>query len=294
MPIQSHFRYLPVLTAQRQWGLFLTDCGYTVVEPGTPYPPLNHPDAYHFAWKKGRTLNEFQVVYITRGQGLFEAKGIRRQTVEAGDVFLLFPGVWHRYAPDPKIGWDEHWIGFNGALTDRLLRAPFFLHKRPILRVGVDAGLQQRFRMLVDALERDPAGIPFSGAGQLIEILGLIQERIQSVGANGPISGVIREAQNRILQQAARPVDFAALARELGVSYTTFRRSFKQQTGVAPAQFQNTIRINRARDLLASTELSVSEIAERTGFNTVFYFSRIFTKKMGQTPSAYRTQAHVK
>jgi transcriptional regulator GlxA family with amidase domain len=143
-------------------------------------------------------------------------------------------------------------------------------------------------------LERDPAGIPFSGAGQLIEILGLIQERIQSVGANGPISGVIREAQNRILQQAARPVDFAALARELGVSYTTFRRSFKQQTGVAPAQFQNTIRINRARDLLASTELSVSEIAERTGFNTVFYFSRIFTKKMGQTPSAYRTQAHVK
>ena len=43
---KSRFRYLPVLAEQRKWGLFLTDCGYTVIEPGTPYPPRGHPDAY--------------------------------------------------------------------------------------------------------------------------------------------------------------------------------------------------------------------------------------------------------
>jgi AraC-like DNA-binding protein len=289
MAHDSHFRYLPVLTAQRQWGLFLTDCGYTVIEPGTPYPPQRHPDAYHFGWEKGRTLDEYQVVYITRGRGVFEAKGVRRQAVEAGDVILLFPGVWHRYAPDPKTGWDEQWAGFNGVQAERLLRAPFFRRKKPVLRIGLDEGLRQRFIALVNDAERNPAGTTFSSAGRIVEILGLIQERIRSVGANGRISGIVSEAQNRILRQALQPIDFGLLAHDLGVSYTTFRRSFKQQTGVAPAQFQNTVRINRARDLLASTELSVSEIAELSGFDTVFYFSRAFKKTTGSTPKAFRS-----
>ena len=291
MKLESHFRYLPVLSVQRQWGLFLTDCGYTVIEPGSPYPPQRHPDAYHFDWKRGRTLDEYQVVYITRGRGVFEAKGVRRQAIEAGDVFILFPGVWHRYAPDPQTGWDEQWIGFNGPLTERLLRAPFFRQKKPVLRIGVDEALRQRFLSVVDGLERDPAGAPFSSAGRIIDLLGLIQERLQNVGAKGHLSGITREAQNRILTQAAYPIDFALLARSLGVSYTTFRRTFKQQTGVSPAHFQHTIRINRARDLLSSTDLPVTEIAVQTGFATVYDFSRAFTKKTGQTPSAYRSRS---
>lgn len=288
MPHHARFRYLPVLAAQRQWGLFLTDCGYTEIGPGSPYPPQRHPDAYHFDWKKGRTLAEYQVVYITRGRGVFEARGVRRQAIEAGDVFVLYPGVWHRYAPDPDTGWDEQWIGFSGALAERLLRTPFFGPRRPVLRIGADEALRQRFLALVGETERDPAGAPFSSAGRLLEILGLVQERIQNVGGAGRISGVVREAQNRILQRAAGDIDFAALARELGVSYTTFRRSFRQQTGAAPAQFQSAIRLNRARDLLASTELTVSEIASQTGFETVFYFSRAFKKKTGLTPKAFR------
>jgi len=161
MALQLHFRYLPVLKAQRDWGLFLTDCGYSVIEPGSPYPLQQHPDPYNFDWKKGRTLAEYQVVYITRGRGVFETKGLRRQTIEAGDVFVLFPGVWHRYTPDARTGWDEQWVGFNGVIAERLLRAPFFRPKKPVFRIGVDEALRQRFVALVNAVERDPAGGPF-------------------------------------------------------------------------------------------------------------------------------------
>ena len=90
---KSRFRYLPVLAEQRKWGLFLTDCGYTVIEPGTPYPPRGHPDAYADGWTKGRTLAEYQVIYITRGRGAFETRGTGRRAIEAGDVFVLFPGI---------------------------------------------------------------------------------------------------------------------------------------------------------------------------------------------------------
>ncbi len=285
------FRYLPVLPAQQQWGLYLIDCGYTSIPPGTPYPPQRHPDAYHFEWKTGRTLNEYQVVYITQGRGIFEARGVKRQTVEAGDLFILFPGVWHRYAPSPKTGWDEHWFGFNGDLAKRFLSESFVPRTKPVLRVGVDEGLRRRFVGLVDDMMRDPTGAPFSITGDLIKILGMIQERLQCVGAKGRMSGVIREAQNLILRQATEQIDFKKMARQLGIGYSSFRHRFKQQTGVSPAQFQSSIRINRAKDLLTATDLSVSEIAEACGYKTVFYFSRQFTLKTGLTPSAHRANS---
>jgi AraC-like DNA-binding protein len=293
MSPESRFRYLPVLAEQRQWGLFLTDCGYTAIDPGTPYPPCGHPDSYASNWEKGRTLDEYQVIYITRGRGTFETHLSGRHTIEAGDVFVLFPGVWHRYMPDPETGWDEQWVGFNGEQTTRPMLAPFFNPKKPVLRIGVDEALRQRFIALVNRVGQDPAGAPFSNAGEILVILGLIQERARSVGTKGRVSGIIREAQNHILMNATATIDFAHLASALGIGYSTFRHSFKQQTGISPAQFQNSIRINRAQDLLSSTDLSVSEIAAQTGFDTVFYFSRHFKKSTGLTPKTYRARSRI-
>lgn len=287
---EPHFRYLPVLDSQKTWGLYLTDCGYTVVEPGTTYPPQRHPETYQFDWKSGRTLNEYQIVYITRGRGIFESRGSRLQSVEAGDLFLLFPGVWHRYTPDAKSGWDEQWLGFNGPLAGRFLNKPFFSAKKPVLRIGLDESLRQRFIDLVNDIIRDPAGTPFSSTGDLIKILGIVLERIQSVGAKGRMSNVIREAQNHILRQASSSIDFESMAQQLGIGYSSFRHRFKQQTGVSPIQFQSSIRLNRAKDLLVSTDLSVSEIATICGFENIYYFSRHFTEKLGIPPTAYRTK----
>jgi len=291
MAFTPHFHYLPVLKAQRDWGLFLTDCGYTEIGPNTPYPPLRHPNAYHFGWKRGRTLDEYQLVYITRGRGVFEARGVRRQALRAGDAFVLFPGVWHRYAPDQKTGWDEQWIGFRGALADAVMKPPFFPKSRPVLNIGTDEDVRMRFRSIVDAVARNPAGSPFSAAGDILKILGLLQERARDLKGTGRISPLVRAAQNHILRHAAHTLDFPALARSLGASYTSFRRAFRRQTGLAPAQYQGEIRMNRARDLLVSTGLSVSEIAEQTGFATVFYFSRAFKKKTGLTPKVFRLRS---
>jgi len=288
---EPHFRYLPVLPSQKKWGLSLTDCGYTVIEPGTAYPPPRHPDAYQFDWKTGRKLDEYQVVYITAGSGVFEAQGVRRQIVEAGDIFFLFPGVWHRYTPDPKTGWTEHWLGFTGDLAKRFLSPPFVSPAKPVLQIGVDERLRQCFVGLVDEIIRNPAGTPFSSAGELIKILGIVQELVQGVGVNRELSMVIREAQNRILRQAASPISFEKMASELGVGYTSFRHRFKQQTGMSPSQFQSSIRINRSKDLLASTDLSISEVAVACGFETVYYFSRSFSQKTGLTPSAFRANS---
>ena len=70
-----------------------------------------------------------------------------------------------------------------------------------------------------------------------------------------------------------------------------FRRLFQKETGHAPLAYQLETRINRARVLLQQTDLSVTEIAQQTGFANVFYFSKMFSKRAGQTPSACRQAA---
>ena len=82
-----------------------------------------------------------------------------------------------------------------------------------------------------------------------------------------------------------------AFASSLGLSYSLFRRLFLAETGHAPLAYQLEVRVSQARVLLEQTDLSVSEIAQQTGFANVFYFSKMFSKRTGQTPSACRRAA---
>ena len=77
------------------WGLTVSTVGYQHIAPGEAYPPKGHPQAYSFQAGRGRVLDEYQFVYISRGRGVFESKSLGQATVGEGDMFLLFPGEWH-------------------------------------------------------------------------------------------------------------------------------------------------------------------------------------------------------
>ena len=77
------------------------------------------------------------------------------------------------------------------------------------------------------------------------------------------------------------------LAEVAGVSPSYFRYLFKQSTGLSPLQYQNQIKIDKAKDLLLSGECNVTEAAEAVGFANIYYFSRLFKKLTGIPPSQY-------
>ena len=133
MPVRLHtfFRYFPVSDRDRRFGLYLTTAGESRIPPRFPYPPLGHPGGYEFDWRKGRILHEYQIVYISRGQGRLETRE-HEWPVTAGTVFLLHPGAWHRYRPDPTTGWNEHWVGCDGPVVRGLVRQGFFSPRRPV------------------------------------------------------------------------------------------------------------------------------------------------------------------
>ena len=137
------------------WGVASTGVGHAKIEPGVPYPPARHPMDHMFSWDKGRILQCFQVVYISQGLGQFESTAAGPVQIKAGTVFVLFPGVWHRYRPDLATGWTEDWIELRGPSMTRLLQGEVITPLHPVHVVGVQPSLlaiyEQCHRLAKDA-----------------------------------------------------------------------------------------------------------------------------------------------
>ena len=79
------------------------------------------------------------------------------------------------------------------------------------------------------------------------------------------------------------------LCREVGVSYSSLNRKSRRLTGKSAVQLLRHLRLQNAKNLLQHQELSISEVAYDSGFTDPAYFSRVFSREMGLTPTAYRS-----
>jgi len=287
----SFHRYFPVSERDRKWGLFVTTIGETRVPPHTPYPPTGHPKAYTFDWQHGRVLDGFALVYISGGRGNFESDGKINLAVEPGNVFLLFPGVWHRYQPDSKTGWHEFWIGFDGNTARNWQKHKFISAAKPVVKINSEDTVLATFNRIMQAVRANRPALQQILAGAAANLAGLCYSAQQAPPeAGNPGSNTIEQTIARMEGDLGVQLDMKAMAQELGVSYSWFRSAFAMHTGLAPHQYLLEMRLVRARNLLVGTNLSVKEIAVQTGFEDEHYFSRLFRQKLNVTPSQWRNR----
>lgn len=289
--LESFSRYLPPDKQSRHWGWRLLDAGRQAIPPGSPYPSPGHPVSYLFGKAGRRTLDEFQIIFISAGSGTFESKSTRLTKVGAGDALLLFPNEWHRYSPDIETGWNEYWLGFRGQDAERVM-GTFFEPASPIRHPAQTDEIIRLFDQLLHWLKYPVAGIEQVLASHVPLILAFLQSGSLNRNASSlDNSQVAQVAKSRILQNIASRTDLTELAQSLGVSYSKFRALFKEQTGYSPREFENLIKLNRARDLLQSGNYSVSATADALGYTSVYYFSRAFKRQFGQSPRNWLTQS---
>ncbi|MEY2429047.1 MAG: hypothetical protein QOJ40_1932 [Verrucomicrobiota bacterium] len=288
----SFYRYFPISRRDRNWGLYVTTAGEGRIAPHALYPPGGHPKGYAFDWKRGRVLDEFALVYISSGRGRFESKPNFSARIEPGHAFLLFPGIWHRYAPDAGTGWHEHWIGFDGEIARRWLQHRFISKKHPVLKINAEDTVLATFSRVMQSMRANRPALQQILAGATANLLGLFYSAQQAQPATETQNpDAIDLAIARIQHAYARDLNMKSLAQELGVSYSWFRSTFAAHTGLSPHQYLLELRIVRARGLLRETELSVKEIAMQMGFEDEHYFSRLFRQKLNFSPSQWRTRS---
>ena len=283
-------KYLVVNPRDVQWGLTVSTVGYEEIGVADTYPTRGHADGYYFDIDKGRVLNEYQLLYITEGEGIFNSAHAKDIPLKAGNLFLLFPGEWHTYHPTGKNGWKSYWIGFKGKNVDDRVKAGFLSVYKPIYHVGFSADI---IRLYEEAYKRAQEESPYSQqilAGIVNHLVGLMYalERSMELSKDHTRVDMISLARLRIRESLEVDLTIQQVAEELGVSYSNFRKLFKEFTGISPALYQQDLRLQRAKELLATTTLSIKEIAYRLRFDSPDYFSSKFKIKTGKKPSEFR------
>ena len=99
---------------------------------------------------------------------------------------------------------------------------------------------------------------------------------------------MINKARLRIRESLEDTLTIQEIAQELGISYSSFRKLFKEHTGFAPALYQQNLKLQRAKELLSTTDESIKEIAYRLNFESPDYFSAKFKIQTGMKPSDFR------
>jgi AraC family transcriptional regulator, arabinose operon regulatory protein len=111
---------------------------------------------------------------------------------------------------------------------------------------------------------------------------------IHSVNNQATLDERVRHAVDLLEEGLKEPFSLARLASACGLSVSRLAHLFREQIGLPPLQYLEELRLQRAAQLLRSTGLRISEIAEEVGYEEAFYFSSRFRKKFGQPPSHYR------
>ncbi len=283
-------KYLVATPRDLLWGLTVSTVGREDSAPGEPYPTTNHPDGYFFDTQRGRTLEEYQMLYIHQGRGHFRSAHGGEHTVRAGDVLRVFPGEWHSYGPDADTGWRGYWIGFKGQNMDQRIKAGFLSPETPISHVGFSADLIRLFEEALRVANEEPALHQQMLAGIVNHMIGLVYmlERSIILGHQGEHVEMVQRARLRIRETLEQNISIQQIAQEMGVGYSNFRKLFKEHTGISPALFQQDLKLQRAKELLTVSNLSIKEIAYRLGFDSPDYFSQKFKSKVGVKPSDFR------
>lgn len=295
MPFKSFFKYLSVSLKDETWPLYCTTTGAISIEPGQPYPynAEKHPKEYVANWQNGRKLNEYQILYITKGYGSFKTLNTE-YIIKPGTIFILFPNISHWYLPSGEKGWIEHWVGFKGEIPEILQTRAFFSPDNPVYYIGYDQKIMDLYKEIIDYTKEEAYGYQQMIASRIMEILTRIYITANDDHKNEKTKQLVDKIKLILAENLYSVLDVESLAAQLSISYKTMRKIFKNYTGLTPYQYFLHLKINKAKELLTDDEYSVKEISYKLEFQNPYYFSRLFKKKTGIAPSQWNSNFNIK
>jgi AraC-like DNA-binding protein len=170
---------------------------------------------------------------------------------------------------------------------DDRVKAGFLTPEKPVYHVGYSSDIERLYRSAYEQATKEEAYSQQLMAGIVNHLIGMMYslERNIELSKNQTHVDMINRARLRIREALESDLTIQKVAEDLGVSYSNFRKLFKEFTGLSPATYQQELRLMRAKELLSTTDLTVKEIAYRLNFESPDYFSAKFKAKMGCKPS---------
>lgn len=239
--------------------------------------------------KFGPAVRDHYIIhYVLRGRGILECNG-RKYTLTAGSGFLIAPYQSATYIADAKEPWEYVWIAFVGSQADAILAQCGLSGEMPVFQYRLDEPLENHLptdycaSSITDWRE-------YASLGKLYSFLGLLMRNYESQkGMAKPAGQPLRVALDFIEANFFNDITVEQVAAQVGLSRSQLFRIFKSSLGVSVQSYILQFRLRKARSLVCSTELSMTEIALSCGFQDTAYFTRSFKRQYGMAPLIYRT-----
>lgn len=185
---------------------------------------------------------------------------------------------------------EVYWVHFTGGNVTNLLRSYGLTDDKKIFYCGSDLEYKNHFRAMIQELQMCREDYPEMLEIYLRQIFIKLHRYLQTVSRvdNSQIAEEIDKATMYFSEHYNEDICIEEYAKNHNMSTSWFIRNFKQYTGSTPMQYILAIRIHNAEALLKSNQYNITEIASIIGYDNPLYFSRIFKKVKGLSPSEYR------
>lgn len=241
---------------------------------------------------KPRILEDYFLFFISNGSCYFNSNG-KDFVINKNDVYFLFPDVIHSYKTDESDPVIEWWIGFNGANAKIILHELGITPENPVVRSVSDPLFKQLIEELLEISSCSSPNNILKASGILHLLFNILSEKCsnsydsQKTPSDGLTDG-IRSARLFLDVNYPNNISMEQTAKYANMSRSHFSTKFKAETGQSPLEYLTEIRIQRAKQYLNGSALSIAETASSVGIFDEKYFSRLFKKIIGISPSEYR------
>lgn len=251
--------------------LLVTDCGH--------FP---HAEGHRRTRPHG--AGQAVVIVCSQGVGWAEIDGVRH-VVGQRRALVVPKRVAHAYGAAADDPWTIWWLHLDGAAVAELLAATGATRQNPVIPVTSLARCTALISEAVDYLERDETPSSLRAAsGAAWHLLATLGDQREGWAADDPIERVLES----LATDLGRPLAIADLAAEVSLSTSHLTALFKARTGYPPMQYRTLLRMQRARELLDTSDRPIASIAREVGYDDLGHFSRRFTSVHQVSPRAYR------
>ncbi len=234
---------------------------------------------------------DFQLLYIASGIAHFYFDHNETDTiVPAGHMVLYRPREPQRYVYYGNEQTEVYWVHFTGSSVKKILQGYGITNEMRVLPTGTSLDYARIFKQMIHELQRCQTHYPEVLTLLLRQLFILIHRQLtrEHTRKNDYLDAEMSLAMQFFNDNYNTEVNIEEYASARGMSVSWFIRSFKQYTHTTPMQYIVSRRITNAQMLLETTNYNITEIGQIVGYDNPLYFSRIFRKQKGMSPSDYR------
>ena len=254
--------------------LYITDIGH-------------YPMAEHHHRVRQEAIDQYVLIYCVDGSGWYVLKG-QRYEVKRNQYFILPAGTPHEYGATEGERWTIYWVHFRGEHASVYAEGA---QKPQEVKTAMNSNISNRnniFEEILSTLHFGDGIEDLRYASSLLHYYLASLRYLRQYRSTVRYDGVVNAAIHYMKENVERHLTLQDVLDYVGYSSTRFSALFKKETGSSPLAYFNRLKIEYACQMLKTTDMHINQICYKVGIEDSLYFSRMFSKAMGMSPSEYR------